>query len=403
MGRIKYSELKSGNKLWWVAAILIIIMAIGAFAVFKIEHYGHIVTGMNNQIVWGVPHIFAIFLILSASGALNIASISSVFGKQEYKPLARLSSLIAISLLIGGLSILVLDLGRVDRLIIAMTTYNFKSIFAWNVLLYTGFLGVVAIYLYAQMVRKEQPFLLKSAALIAFLWRLVLTTGTGSIFGWLVARSAYDAAIMAPMFIAMSFSFGLAVFMLIFWGISALGDGQYTAQMRMRQSRLLAIFVAVVLYFTLISHLTNLYLAEHGEYERFILLEGGIYSLLFWVGHIFIGSIIPLILLLCPKLNVRNGAVLLATILVILGGFAQLYVIIIGGQAYPLEIFPGYEVSSSFSDGIINKYMPSHLEFMLGMGGIALALLIILLSMKILRILPVNLSKNLEYENKLDV
>jgi len=41
-------------------------------------------------------------------------------------------------------------------------------------------------------------------------WRFVLTTGTGSIFGFLVARQAYDAAIMAPMFIAMSLAFGQA-------------------------------------------------------------------------------------------------------------------------------------------------------------------------------------------------
>jgi molybdopterin-containing oxidoreductase family membrane subunit len=33
---------------------------------------------MNNQVVWGLPHVFAIFLIIAASGILNIASISSV-------------------------------------------------------------------------------------------------------------------------------------------------------------------------------------------------------------------------------------------------------------------------------------------------------------------------------------
>ena len=36
--------------------------------------HGHIVTGMNNQIVWGLPHVFAIFLIVAASGVLNVAS-----------------------------------------------------------------------------------------------------------------------------------------------------------------------------------------------------------------------------------------------------------------------------------------------------------------------------------------
>jgi len=106
---------------------------------------------MNNQIVWGMPHIFAIFLILAASGVLNVASISSVFRKVFYHPLARLSALLAITLLLGGLSVLVLDLGRPDRIVVAMTSYNFKSIFAWNIVLYNGFLVVCAIYLWFMM------------------------------------------------------------------------------------------------------------------------------------------------------------------------------------------------------------------------------------------------------------
>jgi formate-dependent nitrite reductase membrane component NrfD len=44
--------------------------------------------------------------------------------------------------------VLVLDLGRPDRLIVAMTEYNFKSIFAWNIILYNGFFAIVAVYKY---------------------------------------------------------------------------------------------------------------------------------------------------------------------------------------------------------------------------------------------------------------
>ena len=51
------------------------------------EEHGHVVTGMNNHIVWGLPHVFAFFLIVAASGALNVASMASVFGRGAYKPL----------------------------------------------------------------------------------------------------------------------------------------------------------------------------------------------------------------------------------------------------------------------------------------------------------------------------
>lgn len=128
-----------------------LVALVGLAAAWFMEHNGHIVTGMNNQIVWGLPHVFAVFLVVAASGALNVASMASVFGKTEFKPLAPLSSLLAIALLLGGLTVLMLDLGRPDRLIVAMTHFNFKSIFALNIFLYSGFMGFVIAYLWTMM------------------------------------------------------------------------------------------------------------------------------------------------------------------------------------------------------------------------------------------------------------
>ena len=392
MERIVYRELKSTPKVWGLMALCAAFVGVAGLSVLYIEHHGHIVTGMNNQIVWGLPHVFAIFLIVAASGALNVSSIGSVFGKMAYKPVARLSNVLAVSLLAGGLAVLVLDLGRPDRLVLAMYTYNFTSIFAWNILLYTGFMAVVAVYLYTLMARGVPAKALKAASLLAFVWRLALTTGTGSIFGWLVARQAYDAAIMAPLFIAMSFAFGMAMFMLVMILTTSITSRVYSPELRTRQARLLGVFVAVVMYFTLVQHLSAIYVAEHTGVERFILLEGGIYTRLFWVGQILLGGIIPMILLFHPKIDTQKIYVLLGALLVVLGGMVQLYVIIVGGQAYPLEIFPGFEVSSSFSDGVINSYTPTYLELMLGLGGVALALMIAGLAMKFLRIVPDNLS-----------
>ena len=392
MERTIYREIRATRRVWGLAALLVAFLGAAGAAVVYVEHYGHIVTGMNNQIVWGLPHVFAIFLIVAASGALNVASIASVFGKAPYKPMARLSAVLAIALLAGGLAVLVLDLGRPDRIIVAMTKYNFRSIFAWNIFLYTGFMGIVGVYLYVQMARGMPYSYVRHAGLVAFVWRLALTTGTGSIFGWLVARPGYDAAIMAPLFIAMSFAFGLAVFILVATALCRLSGRAFGPLLLRRLGRLLAIFVASVLFFSAVQHLTNLYAAEHGGYERFILRDGGIYTQLFWLGHVLIGGILPILLIFHPTFGQRSAAPIVASVLTILGGFALVYVIVVGGQAYPMEIFPGYEVSSSFFDGEINPYTPSLPELALGLGGVALALFATGLAAKILRILPTSLS-----------
>ena len=141
--KITLRELDGTSRGYYLLlGVLALVTAIGMGAVWTMEHNGHIVTGMNNQIVWGLPHVFAVFLVVAASGALNVASMASVFGKTEYKPLAPLSGLLAIALLLGGLTVLMLDLGRPDRLIVAMTHFNFKSIFALNIFLYSGFMDL---------------------------------------------------------------------------------------------------------------------------------------------------------------------------------------------------------------------------------------------------------------------
>ncbi len=393
MKRIHYSELEGRAGFYIALIVLGAIAGAGVLAAWYMEHYGHVVTGMTNQIVWGMPHVFAVFLIVAASGVLNVASIGSVFEKKPYKPLGRLSALMAMAVLAGGLAALVLDLGRPDRLVVAMTKYNFKSIFAWNIYLYNGFFGVVLLYLYVQMTRSWKIASYKKAAgTLAFVWRLILTTGTGSIFGWLVARQAYDLAIYAPMFIALSFSFGLALFLLMLVALYKSVERPLGHGLVNRMGRLLGVFVAAAAYFVAIQHLTNFYAAEHQGVENFLLFGGNVYSFLFWAGFVLAGTIIPFALLFSKSAKTSMKPVVIASALVVIGGLSLIYVIIIGGQAYPLVLFPGKEVSSSFFDGVVNPYTPSFPEIMLGLSGFAIAALLTVFAAKNLRLMPTSLA-----------
>jgi molybdopterin-containing oxidoreductase family membrane subunit len=132
--------------------------------------------------------------------------------------------------------------------------------------------------------------------------------------------------------------------------------------------------------------MTNLYWAKQGAFERFILVTGAPYPALFWAGYVGLGSLVPLALLFHPRLA-GPRATAAASLLVSLGALAFLYVFIIGGQAWPLEIFPGYEAASAFHDGRIDGYTPSLPEFLLGLGGIAASFVIALAGARVLPIL----------------
>ena len=390
--RIRFSALEAIRPAYYLwLGFFAALAVVGGLSAWYMEHQGHYITGMNNQIVWGIPHVFAIFLIVTASGALNLASIASVFGKQEYKPFTRLSGLLAITFLAGGLAVLVLDLGRPDRLIVAMTYYNFKSIFAWNIFLYTGFFVVVMVYLWT-MFERRMVIYTKTMGIVALIWRIILTTGTGSIFGFLVARQAYDAAIMAPLFIMLSFAAGLAAMILVLVASYACSKREIGDFILGKLRHLLGIFVAAVLYFTLAYNITNLYATEHHGIEDFILRSGGIFPLLFWLGQIGLGSIVPLILFYAKPFRQCRVMLILGSALVLLGAAVQIYIIVIGGQAYPLVMFPGMEESSAFFDGVVTHYIPSLFEIMLGVGGVGLSLALIVFMLAVLEFLPESLA-----------
>lgn len=396
MARITFQKLEDHSPYFWgLLAMHAVVIALGLGAFFYVEHYGHIVTGMNNAVVWGTPHVFAVFLIVAASGALNVASISSVFNNLAYKPFSRLSGILAISLLVGGLMVLVLDLGRPERLTVAMTTYNFKSIFAWNIYLYTGFLFIVTAYLFTMMDRSmsKSGKPTKFMGWFAFAWRLALTTGTGSIFGFLVARDAYNSAIMAPLFIAASFLYGLAITVLVLLTTSREMRQQLMSDEMVSKFRnLIIIFALAVLYFTAVKHLTALYASERHGVEAFILRDGGIYTLLFWLGHVLIGNVLPIVIAAFlsgdGKLFSGRLGLAIASVLIILGGLSFMYVTIIGGQAYPLDLMPGMKVESSFLDGVVASYTPSLPEVLLGLAGVSVAMLVTGVALKVMPFLP---------------
>ena len=57
-----------------------------------------------------------------------------------------------------------------------------------------------------------------------------------------------------------------------------------------------------------------------------------------------------------------------------------------------MELFPGYEVTSSFYDGVVAQYSPSLPEILLGVAGIAVSLFLVTFAIKVLNFLPTSLA-----------
>lgn len=381
MPAMTYAHLETPTaRLWPVLAIIAAVVVAGMAAFMTMDMQGHQVTGMTQRIPWGVPHVFAYFLILAASGALNVAMLAAVFGRAVYKPLEPFSTMLAIALLIGGLTILVLDLGRPDRVLLTMQYRNNWSIFAWNTVLYTVFLALAAAHLTTLQNRRYARFSPVTGH-SANVWRFVLTTGTGLDVGVLIARELYQSAMFAPLFISYALTYGLAVLLVLLPAMAWLGGSRPEPAVEQRLGRLLAIFVAISLYLTLALYAFNLYAPAGRDLTRFVWLDGGVYTVLLWGGQILLGTVVPL-LLIAKKQPIAAAAA------VIVGGLATIYVFMIAAQVFPQSILPGFVVSSPYGDGMAAHYVARWPEWLLGLGGVAVALLVLLAGCLLFRIVP---------------
>jgi molybdopterin-containing oxidoreductase family membrane subunit len=106
------------------------------------------------------------------------------------------------------------------------------------------------------------------------------------------------------------------------------------------------------------------------------------------LGQLALGGLLPIALLTLPKARDSMRATMAAAVLVVLGGLAQMYVTIIGGQAYPQPLFPGYAETSSFFDGVVHHYHPSVFELLLGLGGVAFAVSVLTVGLRLFTFAP---------------
>ncbi len=95
--------------------ILAIMVAVGLYEFIQGMIQGHESFGTSNIVPWGLPITSVIFFIGASAGALMLSSLTYVFGKEEYKPVSRVSIFLAILLIIGALTTILGELGRPDR------------------------------------------------------------------------------------------------------------------------------------------------------------------------------------------------------------------------------------------------------------------------------------------------
>ena len=136
----------------WIVFLLAVI-GLGFYAFLSQVLYGHEVTGMRDNVVWGVYIVnFIFFMGISYAGAL-IAGTLHLFKTAWRKPIIRMAEFITIIALLIGPCFILLCIGRLDKLHYLVIFGRIQSPITWDVIAISTDIFGCFIFLYLSLLR----------------------------------------------------------------------------------------------------------------------------------------------------------------------------------------------------------------------------------------------------------
>ena len=287
------------------------------------------------------------------------------------------------------------DLGRLGNLQSSFSNFNFLSMLSINPFLYNMYILICIVYLWAML--KEKDKLVRTMALIAVIWAILVHSGTGAIFGF-VPRELYQSPLLPPSFISAALSSGTALMILVILSLFRITKRPLDGELVVRLGRLLAVFVVIVMYFLFVENAYRLYIGESREAAHYFLFDR-VMGTVFWGGLIITGSIIPAVLLFHPKTGRSVRAIATASVMVVFGVLCERYLIVIPGQTHPPDLLPGMEITGSpIAEGIVT-YSISIYEILQAVGVAAMVGLAFVVGLRAMKLLPTEARWNPENQS----
>lgn len=369
----------TGIRLWY--ALLWLAGALGLAAWIYELHYGLAATGMRDVVSWGMYiFTFAFFIGLSAGG-LIMASSAEVFGIADLKPLARLGVLSAAGCVTVAAIMILPDLGRPGRILNIVIHPNWTSPLVWDILIISAYFAFSVLDLAVLQRHETSPGSYRKAvrvlAYIGLPTAVLLHSITAWIFGLQIARTWWNTALMAPLFVVSAILSGTALVTLLALAAQRWGGFALPARTRHWLRGFIAVALIVDLFFVGCDYITVLWGNVPADRSALdLVLPGGPYAWTFWVEWIA-GGLVPLAFLLVPRLRRVPGSLGIAAALAVVGVYAFRIELVVIGFINPLTQFPPGNALGTFTPGatsfqLVGRYWPTWVEYSIVLGLFAL-------------------------------
>lgn len=209
-----------GYFLWLL--FLALVAGNGLFRYIYQLQNGLIVTNMRAQVSWGFYISNFTFLVGVAAAAVLLVIPAYVYNFKPIKEIAFMGEMMAITAVIMCTLFVTVDLGNPSKLwhlapIIGRPNFP-RSLLTWDILVLNGYLAINAFIFFYVLLRVSRGQSYKTILpliLLSIPWAVGIHTVTAFLYNGLVARPFWNAAILAPRFLASAFCSGPALMVLV--------------------------------------------------------------------------------------------------------------------------------------------------------------------------------------------
>ena len=401
------------GKLW--ISLLVIVFLFGCYAYYLQLKNGLKVTAMRDYASWGLYiSNFVFFVAISLVGAL-ISSVLRLTNFSWYRPITRIAEIIAVSGIIFAGLIIIVDMGRPDRVLNLFTHGRIQSPIVWDVIIVSTYLVMSLLFLYFPLLpaiaycrdaltekpkwqrwmyrmlalgwngnHKQWKIMKRSIAIICILI-IPLAISIHTVTAWLFAttlRPGWDSTNFGPYFVAGAFQAGTAcVIIAMFVFRKAYNLQKYITEVHFNQMGKLLVFLCLIYaYFNLNEYLVPAYKMRGAEGKLLNDLFTGHYAPLYWSVQIF-GMALPAVLLLWKRARKPLPVAIIALSVVVAAWFKR-YLIVT-----PIMLHPYTPIQSVPANWAV--YFPTWIEIAIVSASLAGVLLIITIFSKFFPIVSI--------------
>lgn len=401
------------GRIWtW---LLVCICLVGAFAYYRQLKHGLVVTNLGDYVSWGIYiSNFVFFVAISLVGSL-ITAIFRIANVKWATPLTRIAEIIAISAIVFASLIIIVDMGRPERMLYLFMYGRIQSPIMWDVIVIATYFCISLLLLYLPLLpdikillkfrEKTSRALFKLYRFQGSFWKgtaeqfrindraiyilciaiIPVALSIHTVTSWLFAttyRAGWDSTNFGAYFVSGAFLVGsgaVVVAMYIFRKNYNLQ--RYITEMHFdRMGRIVVMLCLIYLYFNVNEYMVPAFKMKKSEQAHLSGLFSGSYAIMFW-SSIVIGMIVPIIMLLF-KGGRRPLPMFMAGIMIVVGAWFKRYLIVTPTLLHPF--LPMQEVPAEYQ-----QYFPSWEEWAIAFGSLAGMLLIITLLVRIYPIIPI--------------